>query len=86
MVEGKFRYWQQYSTIQYNTIQYNTIQYNTIQYVTIQYNKIQVQVLPAGLFNNLLTTNALIQWLRVLARPLSAVHNFLCETLSYALR
>ena len=33
------------------------------------------QVLPAGLFSNLFTTNARFGGLRVLARPLQAVHN-----------
>ena len=44
------------------------------------------QVLPAGLFSSLFTTNARFEWLRVLARPLQVVQNgFLSETLSCAL-
>ena len=47
----------------------------------VTYIHTSFQVLPAGLFSNLFTYECKVRWLRVLARPLQAVHNGFLATL-----
>ena len=42
------------------------------------FNRKILQVLQAGFFSNLFARDARVQWLKVLARPLSAVHRYFC--------